>query len=89
LNEGIPKAYTTMKGRIRSTHLHDNNGTEDNHFWPFFSEAGTINWKETMQLLRSQPEQYPLLLELREFPEHPLPQSFEIVKQIFEKLETV
>jgi sugar phosphate isomerase/epimerase len=89
LNEGISKAFTTMKDRIRSTHLHDNNGTEDNHFWPFHSTAGTIDWKETMRLLRSQPGQYPLLLELREFPEHPLPQSFETVKQIFEKLETV
>jgi sugar phosphate isomerase/epimerase len=89
LNEGISTAFTIMKGRIRSTHLHDNNGTEDNHFWPFFSQGGTIDWKETMRLLRSLPDQYPLLLELREFPEHPLPQSFEIVKQIFEKLETI
>jgi sugar phosphate isomerase/epimerase len=89
LNEGISTAFTILKGRIRSTHLHDNNGTEDNHFWPFFAQTGTIDWKETMRLLRSQADQYPLLLELREFPEYPLPQSFEIVKQIFEKLETV
>jgi sugar phosphate isomerase/epimerase len=89
MKEGISAAYTIMKGRIRSTHLHDNNGAEDNHFWPFFTQAGTIDWKQTMRLLRSQPDQYPLLLELRELPEHPLPQSFEIVKQIFEKLETV
>ena len=89
LNEGISTAFSIMKGRMRSTHLHDNNGSDDSHFWPFFSPGGTIDWKETMRLLRSQPEQYPLLLELREFPEYPLPQSFEIVKQIFEKLETV
>lgn len=89
LNEGISTAFTIMKGRIRSTHLHDNNGTEDNHFWPFFSQTGTIDWKDTMRLLRSLPGQYPMLLELREFPEHPLPQSFDMVKQIFEKLETV
>jgi sugar phosphate isomerase/epimerase len=48
MNEGISTAFTTMKGRIRSTHLHDNDGAEDNHFWPFFSPAGTINWKETI-----------------------------------------
>ena len=41
-----------------------------------------------MELLRSQPDQYPLLLELREVPELPLPQSLEMVKQIFEKLES-
>jgi sugar phosphate isomerase/epimerase len=89
MKEGISTAFSIMKGRIRSTHLHDNNGTEDNHFWPFYAPAGTIDWKATMKLLRSQPDQYPLLLELREFPEHPLPQSFEVVKQIFEKLETI
>ena len=40
-----------------------------------------------MRLLRSLPVQYPLLLELRDYPEFPLPQSLDIVKQIFEKLE--
>jgi sugar phosphate isomerase/epimerase len=89
INEGISTAFSIMKSRIRSTHIHDNNGSEDNHFWPFYSPAGTINWKETMQLLRSQADHYPLLLELREFPEHPFPQSIETVKQIFERLETV
>ena len=42
-----------------------------------------------MRLLRSLPRQYPLLLELRDYPEFPLPQSLDLVKQIFEKLETV
>ena len=69
--------------------VHDNNGTEDSHLWPFHSPGGTINWSETMGLLRSLPQQYPLLLELRDYPEFPLPQSLELVKQIFEKLETV
>lgn len=89
MNEGIPAAFSIMKSRIRSTHLHDNNGSEDSHHWPFYSQAGKIDWKETMTLLRSQSDQYPLVLELREFPEHPLPQSLETVKQIFEKLESI
>lgn len=87
MNEGVSTAFKIMKSRIRSTHLHDNNGKEDSHLWPFFSEAGTVNWKEAMGLLRSL-DQVPLLLELREFPEYPLPQSFDIVKEIYEKLET-
>ena len=78
-----------MKGRIRSTHLHDNNGKEDSHLFPFFSEGGTIDWKATMELLRSGAGQYPLLLELRELPELPFPQSLEMVKQIFERLEGI
>jgi sugar phosphate isomerase/epimerase len=89
MREGVSTAYKILKGRIRSTHLHDNDGKEDNHLWPFFSEGGTIDWPETMKLLRSGDGQYPLLLELREYPEFPLPQSFDIVKQIFEKLESL
>jgi sugar phosphate isomerase/epimerase len=89
MKEGVSTAYTILKGRIRSTHLHDNNGKEDSHLFPFFSEGGTIDWKSTMELLRSGAGQYPLLLELRELPEFSFPQSLEIVKQIFEKLESI
>ena len=89
MNEGISAAFGMLKDRIRSTHLHDNNGTDDSHLWPFFSEGGNIDWKQTMDLLRGRPEQYPLLLELRECPEFPLPQSLDRVAQIFEKLESL
>jgi sugar phosphate isomerase/epimerase len=87
MNEGVAAAFGILKDRIRSTHLHDNNGAEDSHLWPFHSKGGTIDWSETMRLLRSLPQQYPLLLELRDYPEFPLPQSLDIVQRIFEKLE--
>jgi sugar phosphate isomerase/epimerase len=89
MNEGVAAAFGILKDRIRSTHLHDNSGTEDSHFWPFQSQGGNIDWTATMALLRSLPQQYPLLLELRDYPQFPLPQSLELVKEIFEKLETV
>jgi len=89
LNEGIPTAYKILKGRIKSTHVHDNDGKDDIHLLPFFSQGGTIDWKETMGLLRSDAGQYPLLLELREFPEFPFPHSIETAQQIFEKLENL
>ena len=89
LKEGVSTAYTILKGRIRSTHLHDNDGKEDSHLFPFFSTGGSINWKKTMELLRSGGTQFPLLLELRETPEFPFPQSLETVKEIFERLETI
>jgi sugar phosphate isomerase/epimerase len=87
MNEGVENAYNTLQDRIRSTHLHDNDGKSDGHLFPFFSEGGTIDWKKTMSLLRSRASQYPLLLELKEVAEiaHP----FEIAKQIFEKLESL
>lgn len=85
MHEGIAAAYEIMKSRIRSTHLHDNDGKEDQHLFPFFSEGGTIDWHKTVELLRSQPDQYPLLLELKDSPD--IPQSVETASQIFEKLE--
>lgn len=89
INGGVAAAFEIMKDRIRSTHLHDNDRKSDIHLFPFFGEGGTVDWKNTMELLRSRPAQYPLLLELREVPEFALPQCFETVKKIFEKLEAL
>jgi sugar phosphate isomerase/epimerase len=89
MKEGVASAFGILKDGIRSTHLHDNNGREDSHLWPLHSQGGTIDWGETMRLLRSLPDQYPLLLELRDYPEFPLPQSLDMVKQIFDKLENL
>ena len=44
-----------MKTRIRSTHIHDNDGKEDKHLFPFLAEGGTIDWPQTMSLLRRAP----------------------------------
>jgi sugar phosphate isomerase/epimerase len=85
LGEGVEAAYDIMKERIRSTHIHDNDGEKDSHLFPMLAEGGTIEWKKAMRLLRSRPDQYPLLLELREVPEyaHPLNE----VRQVFDRLE--
>lgn len=57
----IPEAFEVVKDYIRSTHIHDNAKDKDTHLWP---GKGTINWKETIQLLRSCPQIPPLLLEI-------------------------
>jgi len=66
----IESEYRLLQPRIRSTHVHDNNGTDDSHLLP---GKGSIDWPRTMDLLRSAEGQYPLLLELREVDEmqHP------------------
>ena len=87
MNEGIAAAFNLMKERIRSTHIHDNDGKADNHLFPFLSEGGTIDWKQTMQLLCSRPNQYPLLLELKENPQFSNP--LESVQEVFQRLETL
>jgi sugar phosphate isomerase/epimerase len=40
MNEGISAAYRMLKSKIRSTHIHDNNGTDDLHLFPMASEIG-------------------------------------------------
>ena len=87
INEGIETAYNLMKTRIRSTHVHDNDGKEDKHLFPFLVQGGTVDWKKTMALLASRPEQYLLLLELKEAPEFPFP--LQSVSEIFDRLEAM
>ena len=85
LAEGVEAAFVLMKDRIRSTHVHDNDGKTDQHLFPTMSETGTIDWKKTMELLRGGEERYPLLLELKEKPE--ISNALEAAKQIFDRLE--
>ena len=69
MGEGVEPAFDIMKERIRSTHVHDNNGKDDKHLFPLLAEDGTVDWRRAMELLRSCGDQFPLLLELREAPE--------------------
>lgn len=77
--------YQLMRTRIRSTHLHDNNGKEDKHLFPFLHSGGTIDWNKAVPMLAGRPEQYPLMLELKESPD--FPQPLEAVRQIIERFE--
>ena len=86
MNEGIETACRLLKGRIRSTHIHDNNGKEDSHLFPMLAPSdGTIDWRRAMQLLRSEEDGYPLLLELREVPDMEAP--LDAVRKVFDTLE--
>ena len=85
MGAGVESTYARMKQRIRSTHVHDNNGKEDNHLAPLANEGGTVDWKTTMGLLRSREDQYPLLLELKDRNDHAHP--LDLVLPIFERLE--
>jgi len=83
--EGIDAAWAAMKTRVRSTHIHDNDGKTDNHRFPLLAKDGTVNWRKTMSLFRSQPGQYPLLLEVREVPE--ISNLIAAAAEVFERLE--
>jgi len=57
----VASAFETVKSHVHSTHVHDNDKMKDSHLWP---GKGSINWKETMELLRAAPHTPPLLLEI-------------------------
>lgn len=85
LNEGVEEAFGVMKRNIRSTHVHDNNGSGDQHLFPLAPDKGAIDWRKTMDLLRSEAQQFPLLLELKEVPE--LANPLNRIRETFDKLE--
>ena len=85
--EGVAVAFERMKPRIRSTHIHDNNGVDDVHLFPLRSTGGTIDWSKAMELLRTIPPPCPLVLELREVPDMESPLA--VVQEVFEKLESL
>ena len=84
---GVADSYRIMKSRIRSTHVHDNDGKVDAHLFPLLAAGGTIDWVEAMRLLRSGESQYPLLLELKEKPD--IPHPLESALEVFDKLEAL
>jgi sugar phosphate isomerase/epimerase len=61
MGPGIPQAFETLKQLIRTTHVHDNDQQRDAHLWP---GGGTIDWKQTMELLQGAPQVPALLLEI-------------------------
>src|SRR5215831_2417126 len=85
MGAGVENEFKLMKGRIRSTHIHDNNGKDDSHVFPLAGSGGSIDWSKTMALLRSLENGTPLLLELKDRPDlaHPL----DAVRESFDRLE--
>lgn len=83
LGAGVAYEFEIMKDRIRSTHIHDNDGKKDLHLFPAKNE-GNIDWQAAMKLLGSRPEQYPLVLELREVPDlaNPLEEASATIKKL-------
>lgn len=87
LEGSVEAAFTRMKARIRSTHVHDNDGKADLHLFPGTGRGGSIDWKSVMRLLRSGADKYPLLLELKEVSGMAAP--IEEAARVFEELEKI
>jgi sugar phosphate isomerase/epimerase len=82
---GVEDQFERMMPRVRSTHLHDNDGKEDQHLFP---GKGTIDWAKAMQLFASSDNQFPLLLELREVSgiEHPAAEAKRSLDEVMKHL---
>jgi sugar phosphate isomerase/epimerase len=53
LGDGVKPTFDELRDRIRSSHLHDNNGDRDAHLWP---GDGTISWDEVFDGLKTAPQ---------------------------------
>lgn len=85
MNGNIAHEFDRMKPRIKSAHLHDNDGIHDSHLFP---GQGTINWEKSMQLLASEKAECPMVLELKEPAgiEHPIEEARRCMDQLLERL---
>lgn len=83
---GVESEWALMKERVKSLHVHDNDGVKDSHLFPTLAKGGSIDWAKFMPELRARQHQYPLLLEIKESPD--FPQPLESIRQIFKNLES-
>jgi sugar phosphate isomerase/epimerase len=81
LEQGVEAAFTVMRDRIRSTHIHDNKKDRDAHLWP---GEGTIDWDEAMRLLRNAPLAPALLFEIEAATAGDISQKFAAVARQLE-----
>jgi sugar phosphate isomerase/epimerase len=89
-NTGIDAAFELLKPRIAQLHLHDNQGTKDDHLWP---GSGSIDWNNTAKQIATLPANTPGLLEiahdLEETPDSvttKATQAFDLLKRATEQL---
>ena len=61
IGEGVAPALSTLRDRLRSSHLHDNHGDKDEHLWP---GEGTIDWDVALGGLKSAPQMPAGVLEI-------------------------
>jgi sugar phosphate isomerase/epimerase len=87
MDGSVEASFQILKDRVRSTHVHDNDGEHDNHLFPLLASGGSVDWKQTMGLFKGRGDQFPLVLELRESPDFPNP--IVAAREVFGQLEAL
>jgi len=80
----VQSAFSVLKDRVVSTHVHDNHREKDEHLLPF---EGGINWERTIRDFRSSGGQYPLLFELRNY--GPELTTLARIRKVVDRLEAI
>lgn len=80
----VHSAFSALKDRIVSTHVHDNCRKKDEHLLPF---DGGINWEQTIRDFRSADGQFPILFELRNYGPEVTTRSR--IREVMNRLEAV
>ncbi len=57
----LPKFVRCMGNRLLTTHIHDNDGIQDQHLFP---GQGIIDWKTLLAVLQELPGDIPLVMEI-------------------------
>jgi sugar phosphate isomerase/epimerase len=81
---GIPAILEQLKGRVRSSHIHDNKGDRDTHLWP---GEGSIDWPTAMTELKSAPRLQAAVLEIHYTVAEPQESVSARMAEAFRKLE--
>jgi sugar phosphate isomerase/epimerase len=58
---GVDAAIATMSNRIAQVHVHDNQGTKDDHLWP---GDGNIDWPKAAKAFKELKEPPAIVLEI-------------------------
>jgi sugar phosphate isomerase/epimerase len=80
----VQSAFSVLKDRVVSTHVHDNHREKDEHLLPF---EGGINWEQTIRDFRSAGGQFPLLFELGSH--GPELTTLARLREVMERLEAI
>jgi sugar phosphate isomerase/epimerase len=84
LGDGVSAAFGELRSYIRSSHLHDNKGDKDAHFWP---GDGTIAWDEALAELKGAPQSPAGVLEIHYTLGETLESVAEKAKRAFDKID--
>jgi sugar phosphate isomerase/epimerase len=82
LDSGVAESFELMRGRVVTTHIHDNHGEKDEHLLPY---SGTIDWDAALTAFAGAPEPLPLVLELKDQPGGA--PALDQIRAVFDKLE--